>query len=255
MFGLHNIRGSCWVNGALQGLFAAPTLRKRFIADDVDPENPTEVALETVWRTKGTSGMKELFECIKTDYMPAGSNVGDSHELIVHLCDKLPWLDEAFRFKTATQITCIKCGIRTIKEDSVIELSVTPSVKNMPIMDTILEYVKPRTVNDWNCESCKQNTGCINQELFGTFPKILMIHRTSMGTSMEYSSVLVLNSKKYILFGVVCHNGGHWWTYARHLPPGNAWYELNDMHVREMTSTQFPVASNMRILLYFLNEN
>lgn len=255
MFGLHNFRGSCWVNGALQGLFACPTLRKRFITDDVDTSNIIEVCLETVWRTKGESGLKDLFGAIRTEYMPAGTNIGDSHELIVHLCDKLPWLDEAFRFKMANQITCKKCGSRTMKEDTVIELNVTPSVKNMPIMNTILEYVKPKTIDDWKCEKCNETTGCISQELFGSFPKILMIHRISMGTSMEYSSVLVLNSKKYILFSVVCHNGSHWWTYARHLPPGSPWFELDDTHVREMSSSQFPIASNMRILLYFLIEN
>jgi ubiquitin C-terminal hydrolase len=255
MFGLQNVRGSCWVNAALQGLFACPTLRKRFITNDVDTQNPVEVCLEALWRTKGTSGMKDLFECIKTNYMPAGFDVGDSHELILYLCDKLPWLDEAFRFKMANQITCNKCKTQKLIEDSVIEISVTPSVVNMPILNTIQEFVKPRAIPIWSCEKCGENTGCTNQDLFGSFPKILMIHRKSTGTSMEYSSVLVLNAKKYILFAVVCHNGGHWWTYARHLPPGNAWYELNDTHVREMTSTQFPVASNMRILLYFLNEN
>jgi len=255
MFGLHNFKGSCWVNGALQGLFASPTLRKRFIAEDVDTANPVEVCLESVWRNKGQIGLKELFECIRTDYMPAGDNVGDSHELIVHLCDKLPWLDEVMRFKVANQITCKKCGTRTLKEDSVIELNLTPSVRNMPILNAIQEYVKPREIEDWACEKCKQKTGCMVQELFGTFPKLLMIHRISVGTSMEYSSVLVLNSKRYALFAVVCHNGSHWWTYARHLPPGSSWYELDDSHVREMSSTQFPVASNMRVLLYFLIEN
>ena len=31
--------------------------------------------------------------------MPAGQGIGDSHELLVHLCDKLSYLDQLFRFK------------------------------------------------------------------------------------------------------------------------------------------------------------
>jgi ubiquitin C-terminal hydrolase len=253
MFGLQNFRGSCWVNGALQGLFASPVLRSHYLTD-VDPANPIDVSLKNVWQNKG-QGLKELFESIRTVYMPAGRDVGDSHELIVHLCDKLPWLDKAFRFKMANQITCNKCKTRTLKEDSVIEINITPSTKNMPILNAIQEFVKPRLIEDWKCDRCAEKTGCVSQELFGSFPKILMIHRISQGTSMDYSSVLILNSKKYALFAVVCHNGGHWWTYARHLPPGSSWYELNDQHVKQMTPSQFPVASNMRILLYFLLEN
>jgi len=74
-------------------------------------------------------------------------------------------------------------------------------------------------------------------------------------TPIDYSSLLVLNGKKYFLFSVVCFNGGHWWTYARKLPPGHAWYVLDDMNVREMDSKMFPVDRTMRVLLYFLYEN
>jgi ubiquitin C-terminal hydrolase len=88
--------------------------------------------------------------------------------------------------------------------------------------------------------------------LFGSFPKVMMIW--SM-TPIDYSSLLVLNGKKYFLFSVVCFNGGHWWTYARKLPPGHAWYVLDDTNVREMDSKKFPVDRTMRVLLYFLYEN
>lgn len=255
MFGLTNFKGSCWVNAALQGLFASPPLRNRYSNKKRDNSNPFDVCLETVWRTNGKEGLKDLFECIRTDYMPAGDNVGDSHELIVHLCDKLKWLDDLFRFKIANKLKCKHCGNTTMKEDSVIEINLSPSIKNMPIMDTIAEYIKPSEIDGWECESCKSKVGCISQQLFGSFPKILMIHRVSMSTSMDYSSVLVINKLKYALFAVICHNGFHWWTYARHLPPGNSWYSLDDTHIKEMTAHQFPIVSTMRILLYFLIEN
>ena len=251
MFGLQNVKGSCWVNAALQGIFASPAFQNRI----VDQSNTIDVCLDSVFRSKGANGLKDLFECIRTTYIPAGETVGDSHELIVHLADKLPWLDNALRFKVGNQIICKTCGTRTLREDSVIEINVTPQTKHTPILTALQDFVKPYEVEGRDCDLCKEKRTCISQTLFGTFPKMLMIHRTSIGNTMDYSSVLVMNGRNYALFAVVCFHSGHWWTYARQLPPGNAWFELNDTHVREMTPTQFPVAAAMRILLYSLIEN
>ena len=107
MFGLVNFRGSCWVNSALQSLFSCPPVEKRYEnRDNVDKANPYDICLESIYRNKGESGLKEFFECVKTSYLPAGENIGDAHELIVHLCDKLPWLDKEFRYETGDQISC-----------------------------------------------------------------------------------------------------------------------------------------------------
>ena len=251
MFGLPNIRGSCWVNAALQGVFACPSLKDHTI----DDANPIDVSLTEVYKTQAKSGLKDLFDSIQSTYIPAGRDIGDSHELIVHLADKLPWLDKLMRFKIANQITCKTCGNKTLKEDTAIEITLTPSVRNMPILNALQEFIKPIEIDGWDCDKCKEKRTCVTQTLFGSFPQILMIHRSSIGTSMEYSSILILNKRKYALFGVICFNGGHWWTYARDLPPGNPWYELDDSRVTKMTPTQFPVAGTMRILLYFLLEN
>jgi len=252
MFGLHNHRGSCWVNAALQGLFSCPPLMDRYSErSNIDKQNPVDVCLESVYRNRGQTGLRELFECIKTTYMPAGENIGDSHELIVHLCDKLPWLDKEFRFEFGDRIECTRCHDTQLKTTSTIDLNLMPSQRGITLLDAITEYVRPHTIPDWKCEKCS-GRGCIKQVLFGTFPKVLMIWST---VSIDYSSMLVLNGKKYFLFSVVCFNGGHWWAYARKLPPGHAWYVLDDQNVREMDSRKFPVDSAMRVLLYFLYEN
>lgn len=251
MFGLPNISGSCWVNATLQGMFACPSLKDH----KVDEENPIDVSLTKVFETNAKSGLNELFSSIQSTYIPAGRDIGDSHELILHLADKLPWLDNIMRFKIANQIICKTCGTKTLKENSEIEITLTPSVRNMPILDALQEFIKPVEINGWDCDNCKEKRTCITQTLFGSFPQMLMIHRSSIGTSMEYSSILILNKRKYALFSVICFNGGHWWSYARKLPPGSSWFELDDSRVKEMGSSQFPVAGTMRILLYFLLEN
>jgi ubiquitin C-terminal hydrolase len=188
---------------------------------------------------------------IKTTYLPAGENIGDSHELIVHLCDKLPWLDEKFRFHSGDRIECNHCHDTQLKTTTIIDLNLMPSNPGIPLLDAIQEYVTPHTIPEWKCEKCNQ-LGCTKQVLFGTFPKVMMIW--SM-TPIDYSSLLVLNGKKYFLFSVICFNGGHWFSYARKLPPGHAWYILDDTSVREMDSKKFPVDRTMRVLLYFLYEN
>jgi ubiquitin C-terminal hydrolase len=252
MFGLNNHRGSCWVNAALQGLFSCPVLVDRYSEhEEVDKENPVDVCLESIYRNQGTTGLREFFEVIKTTYLPAGENIGDSHELIVHLCDKLSWLDNAFRFETGDRIECGGCKVVQVEKTTAIDVNLVPSRAGIPLLDAIHEYVRPQTISDWKCDKCS-HLGCTKQVLFGTFPKVLMFWST---TPIDYSSLLVLNGKKYFLFSVVCFNGGHWWTYARKLPPGHAWYVLDDMNVREMDSKKFPVDRTMRVLLYFLYEN
>uniref|UniRef100_A0A6C0HKF8 ubiquitinyl hydrolase 1 n=1 Tax=viral metagenome TaxID=1070528 RepID=A0A6C0HKF8_9ZZZZ len=251
MFGLPNQRGSCWVNAALQGLFSCPTLTDRYEEGTVDKANPYDVCLEAVYRNKGVHGLKEFYECIRTSYMPAGENIGDSHELIVHLCDKLPWLDEAFRFNIGDRIVCNNCQDAQMHTTTTIDLHLMPSRPGIPLLNAIQEYVQPQVIESWACEKCKEKKGCTKQVLFGTFPKVLMI----WSTPIEYSSVIVVNNKKYYLFSVVCFTGGHWRTYARKMPPGSPWYVLDDQHVVAVDSRKFPLDSTMRVLLYFLHEN
>lgn len=250
MFGLQNFHGSCWVNSALQSLFSCPSLEERYENNNVDKENPYDICLESIYRNKGQSGLKEFFECVKTSYLPAGENIGDAHELIVHLCDKIPWLDKEFRYQVGDQISCKHCEFKEVKNTSRIDLQLTPSKPNIPLLQAIVEHIQPYEIEDWKCEKCN-NKGCSKQVLFGSFPKVLMI----WSVPIDYSSLLVLNGKKYYLFAVICYNSRHWWTYARKLPPGKPWYVLNDTDVRAVSSSKFPVDRAMRVLLYFLYEN
>lgn len=251
MFGLPNVRGSCWVNAALQGMFACPSLKDH----TVDDANPIDVNLTDVYKTQSKSALTDLFSSIQSTHIPAGRDIGDSHELIVYLASKLPWFDKLLRFKIGNQLICKTCGNKTLKEDSAIEITLTPSKPKMPIIEALAEFIKPSEIEGWECTHCKEKRTCSSQIMFGSFPKMFMFHCSSVGTSVEYSSILVINKRKYALFAIICFNGGHWWTYARDLPLGNPWYELDDSRVTKMSTTQLPPSGTMRILLYFLLEN
>lgn len=250
MFGLQNYRGSCWVNAALQAFFRLPAVQSRYSTNLQLEKNTIDYWLSTIWNSKGTVGLRDFFEKTRTEDMPAGLGIGDSHELFQDLCDKLPFLDELFRFKIAHSIECKHCKKKTTTQDSVIEFSLDSVEGNhVPLSSCIAKTVEPYEIPDWKCESCNEKGG-IRQQLIGSFPKYMMFHAPLANTTIDYSSILILNSKRYALSSVVCYNGSHWWTFGRNMPPGSSWYIFDDVNVQEHGPKQFPVSNCMRMLIY-----
>lgn len=254
MFGLHNFRGSCWVNACLQSLFRIPDVQERYSSGTFEKDNLIDECLCKIWLTKGEDGLKQFFEVVRTHTMPAGQGIGDSHELLQYLCDKLPYLDKLMRFKIADSIVCNHCGHKEVKEDSVTEFSIATEKKNVPLTECIAEVVKPIDIPEWKCDKCHQ-LGCTKQQLIGSFPKVMMFHLIPLEGWVEYSSILGLNKNQYALCSVACYNGAHWWAYGRNMPPGTAWYTFDDMRVIEHGAKQFPISTKMRLLIYYRLEN
>jgi ubiquitin C-terminal hydrolase len=252
MFGLRNRNGSCWINAALQGIFRIPDLQKRFGDGEEDTTNPVEVCIAELWGSHGEEGLKDFYECVKVSpHMPAGEDIGDAHELLKFLWDKVPFLDKLVRFKMANTTRCTSCGYTVTNHETAAEFTIAPTKPKQSLSECIAETVSPHTVSDWTCDSCKKK-GCVRQLLLGTvFPDIFVFHVTSPRTTASYSAQLVLNNHTYALFAVVCFNGGHWYTFGRNLPPGQPWAEYNDAHVRTYDPTFFPLADTMRVLMYY----
>jgi len=250
MFGLQNFKGSCWVNGCLQAIYRIPDVQKRYTNGIFEQDNILDECLCKIWKTDGKEGLKEFFRSVKTTYMPAGDGIGDSHELLQHLCDKLPFLDKLCRFKVADSLVCKHCKTKIVKEDSVLEFGISCSEPNTPILNCIQDVVTPYDINDWTCDKCKK-VGCTKNYLIGSFPQVMVFHVTSITGSVGYSSVLVLNSKQYALVSVVCYNGAHWWSYGRNIPLGSSWCKIDDTHVEDYGPKQFPVSTSMRMLIYY----
>lgn len=251
MFGLHNYRGSCWVNAALQAFFRIPEVQQRYDQNTFDKKNVIDQCLYTIWKSKGEHGLKDFFEAVRTDTMPAGLDIGDSHELFQYLCDKLPFLDELCRFKIAHSMVCKACNKKSIREDSVVEFSLdSVSGSHVPLATCISKTVEPYDIDEWECESCKAKGGT-RQQLIGSFPKCILLHAPLSNSTIDYSSIMILNKHRYALSSVVCYNGAHWWTYGRNMPPGSSWYILDDTNIREHSPKQFPVSNTMRMLIYY----
>ena len=251
MFGLRNKNGSCWINAALQGVFRIPDLQSRFSDGDEDGHNPVESCLAELWGSHGEEGLNAFYQCVKVSpHMPAGEDIGDSHELLKFLWDKVPFLDKLVRFKVAHTTRCTSCGHTLTNHDSVTEFTIAPTKPKQSVSDAIAEAVQPQVVSDWICDACKHK-GCVRQLLLGAFPNVFIFHVTTPRSTTTYSAQLVLNGQTYALFAVVCFNGGHWYTYGRNLPPGQPWAEYNDATVRTYDPTFFPLADTMRLLMYY----
>lgn len=252
MFGLRNKNGSCWINAALQAVFRIPDLQTRFSENEEDTNVPVEVCLAEIWGSKGDEGLKAFYECIRVSsiHMPAGQGIGDSHELIEFLCDKVPFLDQLLRFKVVNSIQCLHCSYTDKRPDTMLEFSIAPTERQQTVRDAILAAVQPSTIPDWTCDSCK-GKGCQKQLLLGEFPKVLLFHQTSIGTSVTYTPILVVNGHRYALLAVTCFTGGHWFTWGRNMPPGQPWVRYDDMNVHAHDGTHMPLADNMRLLLYY----
>jgi ubiquitin C-terminal hydrolase len=249
-FGLRNQRGSCWVNATLQALFRLPEVQDRYENDKADENNPVDLSLQEIWCSRGDEGLKALYECVKTALMPAGEGIGDSHELLEFLCDKLPFLDKLCRFKMSHQVKCSNCDYSDLRTDSLIEFSVTPTAKKQGLISCIGQSVQPVTIPDWTCEKCK-GKGCTKQLLMATFPDVFVFHCTTLNTSVSYSPLLNINANRYALSSVVCFNGGHWWAYGRPQPPGSSWVEFDDQRVQDHGPNNFPLSDTMRLLFYY----
>jgi ubiquitin C-terminal hydrolase len=249
-FGLRNQRGSCWVNATLQALFRLPEVQDRYENDKADENNPVDLSLQEIWCSRGDEGLKALYECVKTALMPAGEGIGDSHELLEFLCDKLPFLDKLCRFKMSHQVKCSNCDYSDLRTDSLIEFSVTPTAKKQGLISCIGQSVQPVSIPDWTCEKCK-GKGCTKQLLMATFPDVFVFHCTTLNTSVSYSPLLNINANRYALSSVVCFNGGHWWAYGRPQPPGSSWVEFDDQRVQDHGPNNFPLSDTMRLLFYY----
>lgn len=248
MFGLRNQSGSCWVNATIQAVFRIPEVQMRYINAELETTNPVDSSLHEIWSSNGEEGLKDFYACVKTAVMPAGEGIGDSHELLAFLCDKLPYLDSLLRFKVGNKVACTSCTHAETVVDSLIEFSISPPMKNQTLIESIQQAVTPTEIPDWTCEKCSKK-GCKKQLLMSTFPTLFVFHVTSLKSSVTYSPIVVLNGFKYGLIAVVCWNGGHWWTYGRTL--GGDWIEYDDSNVRNHGKTKFPLSNNVRLLFYY----
>lgn len=243
MFGITNIGGSCWINACLQGLFTIPQVKDRY-SSSTELQNNLDSCLKNIWSSRASiSSLAALFPEITTKTTPAGRGIGDSHELFVIMCDKLPFLDNLCSFETANVIKC-SCGNQSIHKHKSNNLFIHTSGK---LTDSILASTNPEKIDSYSdCSICSATTktvsGCVNRFIMCTFPDLLVINILP-NTNVQFGSEITLNQNKYELISVICNSGGHWFGYYNH----GKWMLGDDTNV---TETGVNIRSHVRVLFY-----
>lgn len=246
MFPLENFSGNCWVNATLQAIFRFPELQARYSVPN-DPELPIEKGLARIWKTQGKHGLREFCDAIRTRDLPAGHTIGDSHELLVAICDKVPFIDALCRFKMVKAFKCTHCA-REWNDTPLSVIDFQLEIGGKQTISTCIEQsVRPVVNPDHECETCHAR-GVASQLLMASFPTYLIFHLL-LDSRMSYASVLVLNKRKYVLLSVICFNGGHWWSFGRN-SAGSPWFILDDTTIVNHGPRSFPMSNNSRLLLY-----
>jgi ubiquitin C-terminal hydrolase len=256
MFGLNNYGGSCWLNACLQSILRLPEIKERYNTVETDKTlNSVDKSLSKIWKSKGSDGLKDLFNAIsetnvsesgsKPAYeMLAGKSVGDSNEAFVYLCDKLPFLDLLCRYTFVERLEC-SCGFQQERPDSHVQFQLYPS-KDTSLIQCISDVVKKETLDSWKCDKCSQRGSATKEIVMKSFPKILTFKIVS-DKKVTHSDILVINSHRYQLLGITSFNGGHWWAFAK----DPSWVLYDDTRVRELQSNEVPSSQNAKMLIYY----
>ena len=248
MFGLKNYGGSCWLNACIQGILRIPIIKQRY-SEELEPINKVDKSLQTIWKTQGNDGLKDLFDAIgeKKDAayeMLAGKSIGDSNEAFVFFCDTLPFLDKLCRYEIVEKIIC-NCGFHQERQDSHIQFELYPSAKNIPLTTCISDVVKPEVLESWKCDKCSERGNATKQISMKSFPTIL-VFKLLADVPVLYTNILVINSHRYQLCNVISFNGGHWWAYSK----DQLWVMLDDTRVRQLRLNEVPSSQYAKMLIY-----
>lgn len=256
MFGLQNYGGSCWLNACLQSFLRLPEIQSRYTNLDSDMAiNSVDKSLSKIWKSKGSEGLKELFDAIaetnqsvsgsKPAYeMLAGQNIGDTNEAFVYFCDKLPFLDLLCRYDIIEKIEC-KCGFKQEIKDSHVQFQIYAQEKST-LTSCISDVVKSETLDSWKCDKCLIRGDAQKRIIMKTFPKYF-VFKIFSETDVIFSQNLVINSHKYNLLSISSWNGGHWWAYSK----TDNWVLYDDTRIKELNKNELPSSRQAKMLIYY----
>lgn len=241
---LPNIRGSCWVNSCIQAIIQIPNVSVPLLS-------------EIVKMGGSIDSLMKFFEKVRTLDLPAGSNIGDAHELFLRVCDLTPELEKLCSYTVCNITTCAvnRCGnVFTSPDETRTEFVLHRySDFQLTLANRIVSSMN-ENILDWKCDKNQHsktvvNTGCIKQTYIKTFPKVFVFH-TDNGLE-SYPESIDINKRKYKLVSGICFHNAHWWAFGRN--SHNEWVTFNDMEIVPMTISMN--AGLVRMLIYYRYED
>lgn len=177
---------------------------------------------------------KNLFQFEQGDANLFFSNLFELFNKEHELC-----LKEAFQFSICSKIQCMECKKRIIKKEDFFRINIPVNRKDSIIRlgASINNYFQTEELKDYKCPGCGESNTQKSLS-FATFPKVLMVsllrykHQSGkteprkIENEVEFDNELVINmkikgkkylvSKKYRLYGIICHKGngrsGHFYS-------------------------------------------
>jgi ubiquitin C-terminal hydrolase len=265
--GLLNIGNSCYMNSAIQLLVAAKDLTELVLSSENN--NFYKNFLQEYYLDKDVT-REELIEEIpkemkKLDVSCSIFTEGkqqDANEFITYFINILKKnidknkFNELLNIGTTQIITCNNCPYQSENSEfsQILQLSL-PGITELikpTLMNFINNFSKIETLNDWNCDNCK-NLGGTKKINITTLPKYLYIqlnrfdYNTEQTTKIENEIIIpnILNINEltekdnqgyhYKLQGFIRHIGttidrGHYISYIKN---NNKWFKINDNIITE----------------------
>lgn len=282
--GLNNLGNTCYLNSALQCLCYTPCLNN-FLLEYEQKSNGIKNIIEIIrdlFRNMITSNHSSIspVEVVKNLKRIGSFKLGrqeDSHELIIHLLDKMEQnlishLKLNHKIKMTNPIQKIfggyfksqietESGYISNTYDPFIDLSLSISTVNS-VEKAIESFSKPDLLqgeNKFKNPKTNQYENAKKTTFIHKLPFQLMIHLKRFSYTgrkiskfIEFKDILNLNQSIYHLYAIIVHSGssrlsGHYYAFVK--APNQIWYEMNDSFTRQV-SIQTVLSQQAYMLFY-----
>ncbi|KAJ1986042.1 hypothetical protein GGI25_005324 [Coemansia spiralis] len=188
----------------------------------------------------------------------------------------MPILEDAMQFKSLEPFDLLRLDQKPRKAQNPLAGKRADDQRKVTLDECLAEFMKPEQLGEedlWYCNKCKEHRQATKKFDIWRVPEILVVHlkrfqhsrvwRDKIDTYVDFplsdldltQTVVGPNGESlvYDLHAVCNHygglGGGHYTAYARNPEDGN-WYDFNDSHVSEVSSSKDVKTSAAYMLFY-----